>query len=423
MRTVVRRQSADWKVVALGSRGTQLNPLLARRHLAPRLSLFYPYLTPCTPLTFFHLILLQWHLMDRRDFIRQMGLGLVAGWAFGRLSWPWQAKAGAPQLRLALLADAHLKTGADHYPEAQALARAVSEINALTPPPDLVLFAGDLAHKGRPDALDLGRKILSDLSSPLWAVRGEGDLGRNGTAPWDRRFGPPRFFRTYQGVHFLGLDTAWHDTPHGSAFEMGPAQRQWLATELAALDSATPLVIVSHAPLARLYLPWQQWTQDAPKIAPLLTRFRQVLCLHGHTHAAEFDAGVAPAALKSQGSGLRGNPLTPALAKGAILVRQLFAQEGYSESPPLQTGDLGGFAGTLINYNKFQSYEWGAENRQPKTGNPFHISLPATAWPHPQAVQGTPAVVRPGRGPHGCGWTLITLSHLTARLQPHLWQA
>jgi len=364
--------------------------------------------------------------MDRRDFIRQMGLGLVASWAFGRFSWPLQAEAFGPQLRLALLADAHLKNGADHCPQAQALARAVAEINALTPPPDLVLFAGDLAHKGRPDALDLGRKILTDLASPLWAVRGEGDLGRGGAAtPWVRRFGPPRFSRAYQGVHFLGLDTSWRDTPHGPAFEMGPAQRQWLATELAALDSATPLVIVSHAPLARLYLPWQQWTQDAPAIAPLLTRFRQVLCLHGHTHAAEFDhAGVAPAGLRSQGSAIREKlPPIPAMAKGAITLSQLFAQGECSESPPLGKGNLGGFAGTLINYNKFQSFEWGAENRQPKNGHPLHISLPATAWPYPQAIQGTPAIVRPGRGPHGCGWTLITLSHFNARFQPHLWQA
>ncbi|MHB9072366.1 MAG: metallophosphoesterase family protein [Desulfobaccales bacterium] len=363
--------------------------------------------------------------MYRRDFIRQMGLGLVASWAFGRLSWPWQAWAAGPQLRLALLADAHLKSGADLRPEAQALARAVAEINALTPPPDLVLFAGDLAHKGRADALDLGREILSDLSSPLWAVRGEGDLGRGGASPWVRRFGPPRFSRTYQGVHFLGLDTAWRDTPREPAFEMGPAQLQWLATELAALDSATPLVIVSHAPLARLYLPWQQWTKDAPKIAPLLTRFRQVLCLHGHTHAAEVDhAGVAPAGVRSQAAGLRGKlPPIPAMAKGVIILSQLFAQGEYSESPPLKKGDFGGFAGTLIHYNKFHSFEWSAENRQPRTGNPLHISLPATAWPHPQAVQGTPPIMRPGQGPHGCGWTLITLSHLTARVQPHLWQA
>ena len=297
--------------------------------------------------------------MDRRQFIRHLGLGLVAGWACGKLSWPLKALGAGPKLCLALLADAHLKDGDDRRPEAQALARAVAEINSLSQPPELVLFAGDLAHQGRPDALDLGREILAHLSSPLWAVRGEGDCGRGGAAPWSRSFGSPWFSRAFGGVHFLGLDTSWRRTPQGPAFGIGADQRGWLAQQLARLDSATPLVIVSHAPLARLYLPWQQWTGDAPKIAPLLARFRQVLCLHGHAHAVE-------------------------------------ARNNDRE-------------------NNF--------SRWSLTENLLHLSLPATAWPRPLAVQGTPAVVRPGLGPHGCGWSLVNLDAAGVDFRPQLWQA
>jgi 3',5'-cyclic-AMP phosphodiesterase len=275
-------------------------------------------------------------------------LGLVGGWVCGRLSWPLSALATGRNLRLALLSDAHLKSGDDHGPEAQALARAVAQINALSPAPDLVLFAGDLAHQGRPDALELGREIFSDLSAPLWAVRGEGDCGRAGIAPWTRRFGSPRFSWAYSGVHFLGLDTVLLPTPRGPAFTLGPDQRHWLAQELAPLDSATPLVVVSHAPLARLFLPWQQWTVDATEIMPLLARFGQVLFLHGHVHG-------------------------PVDCVSTIPFR--------------------------------------------------HYSLPSTAWPRPQAVQGTPAVVRPGKGPHGCGWALVTLSRSSLEFRPQLWQA
>jgi hypothetical protein len=96
-------------------------------------------------------------MMERREFVKQVGLGLAAGWAVGRLSWPFSAWAAGPELRLALLADAHLKDGNDRRPEAQYLARAVAEIRQLSPPPELVLLAGDLAHRGRPDALDLGQ--------------------------------------------------------------------------------------------------------------------------------------------------------------------------------------------------------------------------------------------------------------------------
>ncbi len=291
--------------------------------------------------------------MDRREFIKQMGLGLAGGWSLGRLSWPWPAWATGPELRLALLADAHLKDGNEKRPEARALARAVAEIGKLEPTPDLVLFAGDLAHRGRPDALDLGREILSDLTGPVWAVRGEGDHGPGGDSAWVRRFGTPRFSLGYRGVQVIGLDPALRRTSRGPVFEIGAPQRQWLARELAKLTPATPLVIVSHAPLARLFHPWQQWTGDAPEVLGLLAQFPRVLCLHGHVHGAE-----------------------------------------------------------VISF---------AENRKPKTQN--HISLPATAWPLPQAVQGTPAFRRPGLGPQGCGWALATLSPTSRYFQTYLWQA
>jgi hypothetical protein len=295
--------------------------------------------------------------MDRREFIKQIGLGLAAGWAVGRLSWPPAALAGEPALRLALLADAHLKDGSEARLEARALARAVAEINVLSPSPDLVLMAGDLAHKGRPDALDLGKEILSDLRAPCWTVRGEGDQSPAGSV-WVRRFGEPNFSRSHRGYQVIGLDTLLDST--GPIFEIGAAQRQWLAQELAALDPATPLVILSHAPLARFFYPWRQWTGDAPEIAPLLSRFRQVVCLHGHMHVAG-GGGQGPEA---------------------------------------------------VNF---------PENRKPETQS--HLSLPATSWSLPLAIQGTPAHLRPGLSPHGCGWALVTLSQNSRRFQPHLWQA
>ncbi len=310
--------------------------------------------------------------MDRREFIKQAGLGLAAGWAVGRLAWPFEARAADPEVRLALLADAHLKDGNDRRPEALALARAVAEIGKLSPPPELVLFAGDLAHRGRPDALDLGREILADLPAPVWAVRGEGDYSPRGNSAWVRRWGDPWFSRPWRGFHLLGLDTSLAPAAGGPVFEIGAVQRRWLARELARLSPATPLVILSHAPLARLFHPWQQWTGDAPEVAQLLAQFPQVLCLHGHVH------GVG---IRGQGSGARND-----------------------------TNDG----------NIFCSWSL-TENQKPETEN--HLSLPATAWPRPLAVQGTPATPRPGIGPGGCGWALATLSPTSRHFQPYLWQA
>jgi 3',5'-cyclic AMP phosphodiesterase CpdA len=330
--------------------------------------------------------------MDRREFVKRVGLGLAAGWAGTRLSWPWPARAAGPELRLALLADAHLKDGNDRRPEALALARAVAEIRALSPRPDLVLFAGDLAHRGRPDALDLGREILADLPGPYWAVRGEGDHGPGGNAAWGRRWGEPCFSRAFRGFQVLGLDTSLTPGAGGPVFELGAGQRRWLARELARLSPSTPLIILSHAPLARLFHPWQQWTGDAPEVVRQLGHFSQVMCLHGHVHGAGAGSAKVFKASLMVGEGCgAGGPRTPTLTL------------------PPQGGGNGGALQALA-----------AEVASPSL---THFSLPATAWPRPLAVQGTPGTQRPGRGPRGCGWAVVTLSAATRHFQPYLWQA
>jgi hypothetical protein len=309
--------------------------------------------------------------MERREFLRRMTLGLAAGWALGKLSWPGAALAGAPETRLALLADAHLKDGNELRPEAQALARAVSEIRALQPRPDLVLVAGDLAHRGRPDALDLGKEILSDLPAPLLAVRGEGD-----GAGWARRFGEPRFSHACRGFHLLGVDTALRRTSQGPVFALGAEQCRWLTAQLAPLDSDTPLIILSHAPLTPIFRPWQQWTKDAAAMAPLLARFRRMICLHGHVH----EAGV-----RDQGPGT----------------------------------DY--FVTNSLDYCRTDYQALLTQNLEPRTQN--HISLPATAWPLPSPCLGTPARLRPGLGPQGCGFGLAALRGGAWQFHPHLWAA
>jgi hypothetical protein len=341
--------------------------------------------------------------MDRREFVKQVGLVLAAGWAGARLSWPLPGWAAGSEVRLALLADAHLKDGNNRRPEALALARAVTEIRSLSPAPDLVLFAGDLAHRGRPDALDLGREILADLPGPCWPVRGEGDHAPRGSSAWVRRWGDPWFSRRFRGFQVLGLDTSLQPGAGGPAFQVGAAQRQWLARELARLSPSTPLIVLSHAPLACVFHPWQQWTGDAPEVARLKARFSSVLCLHGHGH------GVG---IGGQRGGIKGE--IPPFQKGWMAAGLLGEDRGRAESPPLPEGDLGGFSSAWANVNDCRSFEWVPEN---------HISLPATAWPRPLAVQGTPGTPRPGRGPRGCGWALVTLSETSRNFQPYLWQA
>jgi Icc protein len=309
--------------------------------------------------------------MNRREFIRHMGFVLGAGWSISHITWPLPSLADVPELRLACLADAHLRDGDERRPEAQALARAVAELRGLKPGPDLVLFAGDLAHSGNPAALALGQEILSDLPAPLALVMGEGDGRPEGAAAWRRLSGEPWFSFVLPKTAnqkpktvILGLHTAWCPGPGGPLFRVGDSGRRRLARELDRLDPETPLIILSHAPLDPVFRPWQQWTMDGQEVLAQLRPFRQVLCLHGHTHHAVV-SGQWPVASK-------GN-------------------------------DLGEVFFT--------------ENRL------LSLSLPATAWPGPQALQGTPARLRPGLGPAGCGWLLLAGGAASLQFRPQIWHS
>ena len=337
--------------------------------------------------------------MKRREFLRLLGLGLAAGWAGGIFSGHWPLTTGhfpmplagyEKELRLALLADAHLKGGDEKSPEARFLARAVAEIRALKPAPDLILFAGDLAHAADPRALDLGREILADLPVPPLMVRGEGD---GDSEPWLRRFGAPWFSHSLRGINLVGLNSHPVSAPQGPAFAIGLEQQLRLAAALARLDPAAPLIILSHAPLAQIFRPWRQWTMDAPAVAALLAPFSSIICLHGHVHRE---------VVSIQWSVASQIPPRPPLEKGGEgklrrLEENAFpGKSGGPLSPPLTKGDLGGF------------YRAGP-GEESLSGRIMGQGLPSTAWPLPSPCQGTPAAARPGLGPHGCGWSLLSL--------------
>jgi hypothetical protein len=314
--------------------------------------------------------------MKRREFLRYLGLGLAASWSGGLFSWPLKALAGdEKEIRLALLADAHLKNGDGNAPEARFLARAVAEIRALNPPPDLILFAGDLAHAADPRALDLGMEILADLPAPPLLVRGEGD---GAPEPRRRRFGPPWFSHSFRGINLVGLNSHPVSTPQGPAFAIGLEQQLRLAAALARLDPAAPLIILSHAPLAQIFRPWRQWTIDAPALALLLAPFSSVICLHGHVHHSTF-----------------------------------LLRPGTEEPKPLTSS---------ASYASWEGV-WGrAGTAYKKVSGPSpEYSIPSTAWPLPHALQGTPALPCPGLAPYGCGWSLLTLRPDALRYQPRIW--
>jgi Icc protein len=253
--------------------------------------------------------------LDRRSFIKVSAAAMGAVAAQGLMPpnsfQPVSVAYGAPaqadsgRFRFAYISDSHLYTKETNDRFANALMRAVDDVNNLDPQPDFVFYGGDLAQLGQPDELEMGAQILKHLKAPLKIMVGEHDWYFDLGEKWRDLFGEPIESWDHKGVHFVKLlsiieEDFW--TPRGltpiqrmrtvagldnhvqKSFTVGAEQRAWLKEDLAKHPDDTPLVVFSHSPLYKLYKNWNFWTDDAEEVQALLNRFKNVVVIHGHTH-------------------------------------------------------------------------------------------------------------------------------------------
>ncbi len=252
---------------------------------------------------------------DRRHFLRvsmrfagmAAAAGLVPAHSFQlvRVARASEVGGGEGGFRFAYVSDTHLYARGESHRFVRAAVKAVEDMNALDPQPDFVLFGGDLAQLGRPDELELGRQILSDLRAPVRMMVGEHDWYLDLGDKWREMFGPDHYSFDHKGVHFVVLNSvieedfwtekgytpeermaivAGLDDPRQNPFTVGEAQRRWLAADLEKVDRKTPIIVFSHSPLYKLYRPWNFWTDDAEEVQAILRPFETVTVIHGHTH-------------------------------------------------------------------------------------------------------------------------------------------
>ena len=254
---------------------------------------------------------------DRRQFLKvtarfaalAAAAGVIQPHAFQLVNVAYAAPAPGAEpevaFRFAYISDSHLYARGMTHRFAKAVLKAVEDVNALDPQPDFILYGGDLAQLGRADELELGRQLLSGLKAPVKMMVGEHDWYLDLGAKWREMFGPDVYSFDHKGVHFVVLNSvvekdfwtakgytpeqrmnivAGLDDGRQSRFEVGEAQRDWLAKDLAKVDKKTPLVVFSHSPLYKYYEPWNFWTDDAEQVQALLFPFESVTVIHGHTH-------------------------------------------------------------------------------------------------------------------------------------------
>jgi Icc protein len=250
--------------------------------------------------------------LDRRDFLKISAAAMGAAVARGVLHHPHSFQpvsvahaATGEGFRLAYISDSHLYEKKVNDRFVRQLLRAVDDVNRLDPPPDFVLYGGDLAQLGQPKELDLGAEILGNLEFPVRMMVGEHDWYLDLGEKWRDLFGEPTYSFDHKGVHFVVLQSvvekdfwtergmtpmermqtvAGLDNGIQSRFEVGETQREWLKNDLASQSDDTPIIVFSHSPLYKYYRPWNFWTDDAEQVQALLSRFEKVVVIHGHTH-------------------------------------------------------------------------------------------------------------------------------------------
>lgn len=250
--------------------------------------------------------------INRRNFITYAGAGLALSTL--PINLVKLAFGGTQEdFTFAYISDAHIQhiKGTKFVRNwDQGLKMAVAEVNLLHPKPDFVIFGGDLAQLALKEELDHGAEIMSALKFKTHYVMGEHDYYLDMGAYWEKLFGPQWYSFDHKGVHFVVLNSIltydeWNnkwpspaermnqmaglDNPNGSPFMVGEAQRAWLKKDLAKVDKNTPLVVLSHSPLQKIFRGWNFWTEDAEQVQAILKPFKKVSVLYGHVHQIQYN--------------------------------------------------------------------------------------------------------------------------------------
>ncbi len=271
--------------------------------------------------------------LTRRDVIKcSLGAGVGAGLSAGLFQGVNQAVASASEdtatrrkrvLRFAHLTDVHVK------PErgaGQGMAAALQHAQSLDDPPEMIFTGGD----GIMDALAATRSrtkqqwqlwnsiLKSECSLPLEHCIGNHDIWgwskskseTTGDEPlWGKQwaleaYGLEKSYRSYDraGWHFIVLDSIQLRPQGGYVAVLDDEQFAWLEDDLAQVDPATPVIVISHIPIVSVtpaffkdyYKDWKTQVPgsllhtDMHRIKDLFYKHKNIkLCVSGHIHLVD----------------------------------------------------------------------------------------------------------------------------------------
>lgn len=200
------------------------------------------------------------------------------------------AKVGASTFNFVQISDSHIGFNKAANPEPlKTLQIAIDRVNALPTKPSFILHTGDITHLSKAEEFDTAAEVLKGLPAPVHYVPGEHDtLDEGGGKLFLERYGKGTKGNGWysfddHGVHFVALVNVFN-LEAGHEAKLGPDQLKWLADDLRAVSSSTPLVVFTHIPLWSVYQPWGWGTEDGALAIAMMRRFGSVTILHGHIH-------------------------------------------------------------------------------------------------------------------------------------------
>lgn len=188
------------------------------------------------------------------------------------------------------ISDSHIGFNKEANPEpVKTLQEAIGKVVALPQRPSLILHTGDITHLSKPEEFDTAAQLLKGLPSPVHYVPGEHDtLDEGGGKLYLERYGKGTKGNGWysfddHGVHFIALINVFNFQA-GHEATLGADQLTWLADDLRAVSSSTPVVVFTHIPLWTLYQPWGWGTEDGDQAIAMLRKYGSVTVLNGHIH-------------------------------------------------------------------------------------------------------------------------------------------
>lgn len=179
------------------------------------------------------------------------------------------------------LSDTHITSGANLHGDVDSLANLAAILSSVEhggSKPDLLLFTGDLADKGEPEAYRRFRETVEPFAQrmgvPVLLVIGNHDERgpfRQHLLDGEPTGEPIDQVLWVDGLRIVALDSTVPGRPHG---ELADAQLAWLAAELASPAPRGTVVALHHPPIG----------------GP--AEFGGIITLHGHERLAEVVKGT-----------------------------------------------------------------------------------------------------------------------------------